>query len=110
VFQEDQFQSLIVALSRFPIVRRVQIKEGHRFGLAPDIHRVGLQSLDSQGSRLFCPIGVDLNAIPVSGYAMQQVGERRAIANTGIKRRESLREDQPIPQSLGLGYRKGEKA
>jgi hypothetical protein len=29
MFQEQQFQSLIVALSRFPIVRRIQIKERH---------------------------------------------------------------------------------
>jgi hypothetical protein len=42
VFQEDRFQSLVVALSGFPIVRRIQVEQGHRFRLAPNIHGVGL--------------------------------------------------------------------
>ena len=63
------------------------------FDLLP-IHRqldcVGVQGLDTQGSCLLGPIGVDLNAVAMSGYAMQQVSERHAIADAGIERRESL--------------------
>jgi len=68
-----------------------------------------LQSLDSQGSRLFGPIRVDLNAIPMGHYPMQQVSERHAISYAGIERGKSLGKPQPIPESPSLGYRKGEK-
>jgi len=85
VFQKDQFQSLVVALSGFPIVGRVQIKQGHCFCRAPDIHGVSLQSLDSQRSRLVGPIGVDLDSIAMSGYAKKQVSERHAISHARIK-------------------------
>ena len=104
MFQKDQFQSLVVALSGFPIVRRVQIEQGHGFRLAPDIHGVGLQSLDSQGSRLFGPIGVDLNAIAMSGYAMQQVSERHAISHAGIECRELRCEGKAILQPRGFRH------
>src|SRR5208283_205398 len=85
VFKEDQFQSLIVALSGFPIVRRVQVEQGHRFRRAPDVHGVSLQSIDSQGSCLFEPIGVDLDAIAMSASALQQVSECHSVANTRIE-------------------------
>jgi hypothetical protein len=58
--------------------------------LAPDIQGIGLQGLDSQGSRLFGPIGIDLDSIAMSGYAMKQVSERHAISHAGIECRESL--------------------
>jgi hypothetical protein len=45
---------------------------------------------------LFGPIGVDLNAIAMSGYAMQQVSERHAISHARIERRKSLGKAQPI--------------
>ena len=85
VLQEDQFQPLVVALPGFPIVRRVEVKQGDRFRRAPDICGVRLQSLDSQSFCLFGPIGVDLNSIAMSRYAMKQTSERRAISHTGIK-------------------------
>jgi hypothetical protein len=43
------------------------------------------------------PIGVDLNAIAMCGYALQQVSERHAIAHAGIERGKSLGKAQPIP-------------
>jgi hypothetical protein len=52
----------------------------HRFRRAPDIHRVGLESLDSQDSRLLCPIGIDLNSEPMDGYVSKQMTECHAIA------------------------------
>jgi len=88
VFQEDQFQPLIVAFSRFPIVRRVQIEQGQRFRWTPDIYRVRLQSLDSHGSCLFGPIGVDLDAIAMGGHIVEQVSECRSISHAGIEYRE----------------------
>jgi len=39
---------------------------------------------------LFGTIGVDLNAIAMSGDAMKQVSERHAIADTRVERRESF--------------------
>ena len=68
----------------FPIVRRIQIKQGHSLRRAFHIHGVGLQSLDSESFRLFCPIGVDLDAIAISGYAMQQVSKCHAISHAGV--------------------------
>jgi len=90
MLEEDQFQSLIIALSEFPIVRRIQEEQRHCFLRASRIHGVSLQSLDSQGARLFGPIGVDLDAIAMSGYAMQQASKRHAISHAGIECRESL--------------------
>jgi hypothetical protein len=110
VFEEDQFQSLIVALSGFSIVRRVQVEQGHRFRRAPHIRRVRLQSFDSQGSCLFSPIGVELNAIAMSGYTMQQVSERHAISHAGVERGAWLGKGQPILQSFGLSDWEREKA
>src|SRR5258708_19520049 len=104
MFEEDQLQSLVVALCGFPIVRRIQVEQGHSFLLAPDIHGVGLQSLNSQGSRLFCPIGVDLNAITVSGYAMKQVSERHAISHARIERREFRCEGKALHQPWGFRH------
>src|SRR6266852_3329797 len=110
VFQEDRFQSLVVALPGFPIVRRIQIKQGHGLRRASHIHNVGLQSLDPQSSRLFCPIGVDLDAIAMSGDAMQQVSERHAIPYAGIECRELGCEGKAILQPCGLPYGQREKS
>src|SRR5712671_2426231 len=110
MFEEDQFQSLIVALSGFPIVRRIQIKQGHRFGLAPDIHGVSLQSLDSQRSCLFGPIGIDLNAVAMSAYAIEQVSECHAIAHAGIECRELRCKSKAILQPSGFRHGQREKS
>jgi hypothetical protein len=59
---------------------------------------------------LLYPIGVDFNAVTMSFYAAKQVSECHSIADAGIDRRKCLRENQPIPQSFGLGYWKREKA
>src|SRR5450755_4387845 len=110
VFQEDGFQSLVVIFPGFPVVRRIEVEHGHCFRLAPDIHGVRLQSLDSQCFRLFCPIGVDFNAVTMSCYVVKQVSERRSVADAGIERRESFGKSQPILQSPDLRYRKREKS
>src|SRR6266852_9500541 len=106
MLQKYRFQSLVVALASFPIVRRIQVEQGHGFRVAPDIHGVSLQSLHSQGSRLLCPISVDFNAVAMSLHVLKQVGERHPIADTGVESRESLRTEQPIPESFRLGNRK----
>src|SRR5208282_6619393 len=95
---------MVVALPGFPIVGRVQIKQRHRLRLAPDIHGVSLQSLDSQGSRLFGSIGIDLNAIAMGGYAMQQVSECHAISQAGIECRELRCEGKTISQPSGFRH------
>jgi len=64
------------------------MKQGHGFRRASHVHGVGLQSLDSQCSRLFCPIGIDLNAIAMSGYIVKQASESDAVADAGIDCRE----------------------
>src|ERR1700691_538750 len=110
MFEEDQFQSLIVALPGFPIVRWIQIEQGQSFRLAPHVHDVSLQSLDSQGACLFGPIGVDLDAIAMSVYAMQQVSERHAIAHAGIECRKLRCEGKAILQPCGFRYGQREKS
>ena len=57
--------------------------------------------------RLFGPIGVDLDAIAMSGYAMKQVSECHAISHAGIECRESLREGKAILQPRG--FRDGQR-
>src|ERR1700676_1759833 len=42
MFKEDQFQSLVAALSGFPIVRRVQVEQGDSLRRTPHVHRVRL--------------------------------------------------------------------
>jgi hypothetical protein len=110
VFQKYGFQSLIVTLAKFPIVRRIQVEQRHRFRRATGIHRVGLEGFDSQASGLFGSIGVNLNSIAIAGHVLKQISECNAIADAGIERRESLGKGQPILESFGLGYRKREKA
>ena len=61
-------------------------------------------------SRLFGPIGVDLDAIAMSGYAMQQVSECHAISNAGIERREFRCEGKAILQSRGFRHGQREKS
>jgi len=85
MLQKYRFQSLVVALASFPIVRRIQVEQGHGFRVAPDIHGVSLQSLDSQGSRLFYPIGIDFNSVTMRGHVLKNMSECRAIADTGIE-------------------------
>src|ERR1700721_4579888 len=82
--EEDQFQPLVVTLPGFPIIRRIQIKERYRFRLAPHVHCVRLQSLDSQGACSFGPIGIDLNAIAMGGCAVQQVSEAHPFSHKRI--------------------------
>src|SRR5208282_3393080 len=71
---------------------------------------VGLQSLDSESFRLFCPIGVDLDAIAMSGYAMKQVSERHAIPYAGIDCRELGCEGKTISQPSGFRHGQREKS
>jgi hypothetical protein len=59
---------------------------------------------------LFGPIGIDLNAIARSGYAMKQLSECHSVANAGVERRKSLGKAQPILESFGLGNWQREKA
>jgi hypothetical protein len=90
--------------------RWIQVEHGHRFGLAPDIQGVGLQSLDSQGSRLFGSIGVDFNAIAMSGCAMQQVSERRSISRARIECRELRYGGNAMLQPSGFGHGQREES
>ena len=86
MFQKDGFQSLIVAFSGLPVVRRIEVEQGHCFRRAPHIHRVGLQGFDSEGFRLFCTVGVYLNSIAIAGHVLKQMGECRAIPDTRVER------------------------
>src|SRR5713226_9613228 len=110
MLQKYRFQSLVVALASFPVVRRIQVEQGHGFRVAPDIHGVSLQSLDSQGSRLLCPIGIDFNAVAMSLHILKQMSKCHTITDTGIERGEGLGKGQSILESFRLGNRKREKA
>jgi hypothetical protein len=110
VFQKYGFQPLIVALATFSIVRRIQVEQGNRIRRAPDIHRVALQSLSSQGTCLLCPVGVDLNSVAMDGYVSKQLTECHAISDTGIEGGESFGKTQKALQSFAFGNRKREQA
>src|SRR5882672_5671952 len=53
MFKENKFQSLVIAFPGFPIVGRIEVEQRSGLCLAPDIHGVRLQSLDSHISRMF---------------------------------------------------------
>src|SRR3981081_1640178 len=96
MFKENKFQSLVIALSGFPIVGRVQVEQGHRFRRAPDIHRVCLESLDSQGSLCLCPIDSALNSEPMDSDVWKQLTECHAIAYARIDSGEFVWKVQPM--------------
>src|SRR5882762_5513169 len=110
MFKENKFQSLVIAFSGFPIVGRVQVEQGHRFRRAPDIHRVGLESLDSQGSRLLRPIDIDLNSEPMDSYIWKQMTECHTIAYARIESGEFVWKVQPMFEAFCFGNGKWEEA
>src|SRR6516162_1016084 len=63
MLQKDQFQSFVLPLTVLPIVRRVEIEQGHGFRGAADVQRVGMQNIDPKISSLLGSMCVDLNAI-----------------------------------------------
>jgi hypothetical protein len=68
MFEEDQFQSLVAALSRFPIIRRIQVEPGHCFRWAPHIHDVSLEGsgvvVRSRSATPFCSEAGQINEAP----------------------------------------------
>src|SRR5438445_6547858 len=72
-------------------------------------HGVRAERFNSQASRLFCSIGVNLNAVAVCVCVFEQARERRRICTASIKRRELGRESGPIPEGHCLGRRSGKQ-
>jgi hypothetical protein len=109
VLQEDQFQSFVLSLPVFPIVRWVQVEQGHRLRTATDVECIGVQHLNSQSPGLRRSMCVDLDSIPQPMVGSEKCCECGPISNAGIERCELLRESEPSPQTNGFGLRQREK-
>ena len=72
-------------------------------------HGVRAERFNSQASRLFCSIGVNLNSVPARVCVFEQARESRAISNARIKSRELGRKCEAISEALGLDCRKGKE-
>src|SRR5581483_6676006 len=88
VFKENQFESLVPAPARFPVVRRIEIKERDRFHRTANIHCVGLQNIDSERLSLLCPVCVDFYPVAACWRPLKQSIECHHVTHAWIEGRK----------------------
>lgn len=81
MFRKHQFQSLIIRLTGFQVVRRVEIKKRATLCRAAHIHGIRLQSVDAWQMQTDLP----REFLTDSGIVMNKAGARRPLKRCGTR-------------------------
>jgi hypothetical protein len=88
--QKYDFHPLVVGLSDFEIIGRIQIHEGQ--GVHPALHfqRIALHDFDAKFACLPGPVCIEFNAVLQSRSLVQDGVKRRTVSDAGIEGGERL--------------------
>ena len=109
MLQKYQLQPLVICLSDFKVIGRIEVDQRKSFYETAHIHRVRVEGLNTQCSRLFRSIGVNLNSVSMSCCAFEQLRKCHAIPNTRIKCGKLRWEYQVNPETPSFRDWKWEK-
>ena len=109
VFEKHQLQPLIVGSADFKVVGWVEVDEGQRIRRTAHLERIGMDCFDATNSGLFCPKGINFDAVAVSRKCIEQASKTRAIAHARIEGCKRFVRGKATLQSSRLTMGKWEK-
>src|SRR5207302_10637476 len=104
MLRKNRFKTLVVALTCFEVIRRIEIEQRQRLRWTAHVDGIRRQSVDAQPGCLLSSIGINFNPVAAGSCSFEQTTGRHAVSHAGIKGGELRRKSQTLLQLLGLKH------